>query len=567
MDVSRKMQSYFKNLIFLYNKYPIVAAVAVFFMVFIVFWISYIYDTGDTAIDDHFFHFKYASLLYSQGWDAVEGFDWIYLNGISTEANRYQVGLYNIFIIPFTFITDQMLGVKIMDAFFASVFFAILYYTMRKMCIKNSVFFLLFIGITAFFLARILTGRAYVIAVSLIFLEMYFAVEKKYKLLFVATMLHVMWHQSTFFMPIVITLIAESARYLSYYKLFFKNIIASLVGMCVGMMIYSGFPMNIVSLIKNIFFVQSSSTTIDSSVGAEVYSRDFITSFVLNFEIFFLFAVLSSVITIYIYINVRNGYIKRSSFRNNQLVFLYAFFILLIVTISGTIIVSGRFFDYYIPTTIILFALVVTIIFEKQQVIVKDFLKKIVYNTTYVFIIILCMGSLLVMKKTFVEFDHARIFEAAQWIEERSEQKDKVYLDNWSYFTSLFFYNDKNIYSTGLEPNDALRESPELYWKWQNYRKNLFYCEQWYNCKDEAKEFFDSANKLSEEEMQKQYKVNSMRIIKSIRNDFDAKFIVSDNESFNSILHYNEEMFKDTFQFTNESGKITMEVFQLKNYE
>ncbi len=489
------------------------------------------------------------------------------MNGISSEANRYQVGLYNIFIIPFTFITNQILGVKVMDVFFASTLFAIIYYVMRKMHIKKSIFFLLFMCITPFFLIRILTGRAYVLAIAFVFLEMYFAVEKKYKSLFLITTLHVMWHQSTFFMPFIITIIAEAARYLGYYKIFYRNVIAAFTGMCIGMMIYSAFPINMFYLIKNIFSIQLNSKIPGSSVGVEAYSRDFMTSFVLNFEVFFLIALLSSIIVIYYYINVRNNCIKKESFKNNQLVFLYAFFIFLIITISGTLIVSGRFFDYYIPTSVILFALVSTIIFERREIILQDFLKKIIFRTLYVFVIILCIGSFLYMKKTVAQVDNSSFSEVAQWIKNRSKAKDKVYLDNWSYFTLLFFYDNKNVYSMGLEPNDALQTNPDLYWKWQNFRKNLFYCNKKSNCKDNAKEFFEKINRLQNSEKQKQYKINSAKIIKSIQNDFGARFIVSDNKSFNSMLHYNEDMFKDVFQFKDENGNILMEAFQLKKYE
>ncbi len=551
----------------IFKKYPIVASTMIFFITFVIFSITYIYDTGDTVIDDHFFHFKYASMLYSHGWDAVENFDWIYLNGISSDESRYQVGLYNYFLIPFTFFVDKMFGVKVMDAFFAGVFFAILYYVMRKIRIRHSIFYLLLIGSTGFFLARTLSGRAYVIAVALIFLEMYFAVEKKYKLLFLITVFHVMWHQSTFFMPLIVTLIAEAARYLNYYKLFYKNIIASIVGICVGMMIYSGFPLNIYNLFSNIVSIQSNSTAAGSSGGTEIYSKDFISNFVLNFEGFFLMALISSIIVIFYYINIRSGKIKKIKFAKNQLVFLYSYSILLIVTISGTLIASGRFFDYYIPTSVILFALVFTLIIDDKKIIIDKKIKKIIFITIYVFVVILCLGALLAMRKTFVRFDHDKIAQAAEWIEEKSQEDDKVYLDNWSYFTPLFFYNDKVKYSMGLEPHDALVYSPELYWKWQNFRKNMFYCEQNYNCKDEAKNFFDKTNNLNENVKKNQYKLNSMKIIRSIGIDFDAKFIVSDNSSFNSAMHYNDEMFIDNFQIKDDDGKIVLEVFQLKKYE
>jgi len=546
-----------------YNEYPIIATILVFFVIFFILSISYVYDTGDTALDDHFFHFKYASLLRSQGMDAVENFDWIYLRGEPFEGNRYTISLYNVFLIPFTFIHDQMIGLKISDIFFASSFLAILYYSLRKMRIKKPLFFILLMATSPFFLIRILSGRAYVIGIALVFLEMYLAIDKKYRWLFVVAIFHVLWHQSTFFMPIIVTLIVEAARYLNEHKFFVKNMLAGVLGTCVGMLWFGSLG-GMYGTVKNILTIQSrAATSTISSVGTEAVTKDFISNFVLNFELFLLASFVGGGISLYYYINIRNGHIKNNLLGEKKYItMLYAFFILLIGTVSGSLIVSGRLFDYYIPASIFLFAIVVTVISISKEIVIEPKLKKAIMIILYSFIIVLCIGSLLAVKKMFADFDQSRFQKAADWIEERSDEKDKVYLDNWSHFTVLFFYNDKNIYSTGLEPNDTLEAAPELYWKWQNFRRYLFYCEKQEYCKDDAKKYFDVINGSEREE--EYYKLNSKKIIESIYNDFDSRFIVSGNGNFNKMLHYNDEMFEDTFQVKSDDGKIVLEVFQLK---
>jgi hypothetical protein len=355
---------------------------------------------------------------------------------------------------------------------------------------------------------------------------------------------------------------------LGYRQLFFKNIFASVMGVLGGMIIYSGFPLNIYSLMKNIINVQTNATGEISPVGGEVFAKDFMNDFVFHFELFSLLAFIGIVVTMYFYINIRNKKITNNKLnQNNRLIFLYTFFIFLIVTISGTLIFSGRFFDYYIPASVFLFAVIITILYEKKYFIIREDLQKVFFVVLFLFVLLLCLGSFLMMRRTFATFDNYKFEQAANWIEKKSIEKEKVYLNRWGHFTPLFFYNDKNVYSMGLEPNDALHANPVLYWKWQNFGKNLFYCEYEKNCNKEAKQFFDMANKLNQEKRKKVYKINSNKIINSISMDFDAQFIVSDSKHFNEMLHYNDEMFIDNFQIKDDDGKIVLEVFQLKKYE
>lgn len=547
---------------------PRVASLVLFLLLWIIFGLFYICGTGDTSVDDHLFHYNYASLLLERGWDAVENFDWIYLHKISSEGVRFQLSLYNVSLVPFTFFSDKMLGVKVVDTFFASAFLAIFYYVLRKSRVRYPLLFTLIMFTSSYFLIRVLAGRAFVLTIAFTLLEIYLVINKKYRKFFLVSVLHVMWHQATFFMPLLITVIVESARYLGEKKWNIKNNVIGFFAILLGMVIYSDFPRNIYSLVVNIFSVQEKAKEVGSIEGVEAINRDFMSHFILSFEFFFLITLISVFFVVHYYLKNRSGdgeMIIQKKEDTQRLVSLYAWFIFLIVVISGSLLFSGRLFDYYLPASIILFSLILTMAYEDRGIIMDNNFKKILNAAICVFVLLVGFGTTLSVKRYFAKFDQHHFKEAAHWISERSDDGDKIYLDNWSHFTVLFLYNDKNVYSTGLEPNDMLQNSPELYWKWYNFKKNLIYCEYDRDCSDIAKIFFDKTSSLSDEERDRYHKRNSARIIESIRDEFDAQFIVSDSDAFNRMLHRNGEFFSDVLQVKDDSGKTILEVFQIRD--
>jgi hypothetical protein len=65
--------------------------------------------------------------------------------------------------------------------------------------------------------------------------------------------------------------------------------------------------------------------------------------------------------------------------------------------------------------------------------------------------------------------DSDTAFQAASlWLEQNTEQGERVYQTDWDDFPKLFFYNTWNTYIVGLDPSYMSLENPELYRLWRS---------------------------------------------------------------------------------------------------
>jgi hypothetical protein len=150
-----------------------------FVVIFSFFSFTYVDSPGEPRIDDHYFHLKYAYLLRTEGLEAINNFNWIYFNGLAHGSGRYPVTLFNVMLIPFTFISDMITALKFVDVFILSTSISIIYYSMKKMKVKYAFLVSLLLLSIEYMTLRLLLGRAFILIIALIFLEVYFTSAKK----------------------------------------------------------------------------------------------------------------------------------------------------------------------------------------------------------------------------------------------------------------------------------------------------------------------------------------------------------------------------------------------------
>ncbi len=553
---------------------PLSALFVVFLILFLGFSVMYGYSAGDPLLDDHYFHFKYAYLLRTEGMDVVNHFDWIYLSGHGKEGgSRYAVTLYQISLIPFTYFDNWLLAIHIADAFYTSLALALFYYVLRKAHVQYPFFFIMAMFSSIYFIERLLYGRAFVLAIALVFLEMYFAVEKKYKLLFCVCVFHILWHQSTYFMPLFFVGIVEAARYLIEQKMFLKNAFSVILATVVGMAFFPGFPQSLFLWIGNIINIQMNAQSHVQDVnsvsigGGEMVSKDFMNYFTDEKILLFLFVLAcSSVISLYV-LQKRSGISFLTSLDQKKLIWIYALFMGMICMMAGSITISGRIFDFFIPTVFILSAFLVTFFADTKKITVDHSLGVYMKFGVGMFFGILFLNTCINVYATAQQFDYMPAQQTAQWIQDHSSGRDKVFLHNWSVFTLMFFTNSHNIYSTGIEPMALKSFNEELYWKYYNIFKYNYYCDDSGDCGDTVMAIKESYKVASDEKKDKFEKDNGLRIIHSIKNDFDAKFIVSETEAFTKTIQQNPDLIEDQFHVKSDdfTGRYTeFTVFKLK---
>lgn len=547
---------------------PLIASTIFFVVVFMFFATIFAFSQGDPIPDDEYFHFKYAELLRTQGWDAVENFDWIYLTNGGENGSRYAVNLYQASLIPFTYFDDQLMGMHMAIAFYMSIVIAIVYYIMRKERVKYPLFFTLLLLTSAYFIMRLLLGRSFVVMTGVIFLEMYCAIHRKYIALFFVVLLHVLWHQTTYFLPLIIVGIVEVARYLADVKFDVKTLVTTVGASVVGMMFFPGFPGSIFGWLRGIFVIQGGDANAASGSlsGAELATKDFMTYFAGQEFMFFVF-VTCVVSVIFFYIARKNDGVFPQIKDPHRFHWLYTLFIFLLFVTYGATAVSGRFFDFVLLTLILLFAFVVTTLHESGMFNVNVYFQKWITVICWTWLVILSVNTVIAVYARSNMYDYMPARAAAQWINDHSDGREKVYLHNWGNFSLMFFGNTRNVYSTGIEPAALKSYDPELYWKYYNILAHNFYCDVQEDCGDAVDNAMMQLEKKDPSYREKFTKNNSKNVINAIKNDFDATFIVSDSKQFDDVILASPELIDAWYHVDSEKFNgphMQFTVFKLK---
>jgi hypothetical protein len=550
-----------------WNANPLVSSLAVFIVIFTAYYLSYMLVSGVSSLDDHLFLYRFAEIIKEQGFQAVNNFHWIRFSEFAGGKTPYSASLFNYLLIPFTFFKDKTFGLKISDIFWASLSLSIIYYVLRKMKINFAfLYILLLISINTFSM-RIIMGRAVLVISGLIVAEFYLAVNKKYKKLFFVSLLHILLHQATFFIPLLISLVVEAVRYIHKEQPCWKNIWSSALAFIMGMAFYPNFPKNIYRLAKTLLNLQSSvlsSQDMRLVEGAELFPKKI--NFILDSSPILLLAFFIGIaIAVYFYIRLKKGEPEitlRSSGNQNSVMLLSAF-LLGLIFFAGSLMISGRFYDFYFPFAILLVAIVLKTLFENRQVIISAGTRNSMIIAICLFLIIPTSDALINSRQNTSRNDLAPWKEASEWIRDRSSDRDNVFLHNWSFFPVAFFYNQKNDYTTGAEPKLLLDYNPRLFWEWFNIFRNNYYCTLEKNCYEEEqaiiKSIGDDKDKQAEFE-----KKNSALMIKAIKQDFQSRYIFSNSPTFNGLLEKNQDLIADSFESKSEISGTVVKVFELK---
>jgi len=550
------------------NNHPFIVSMIIFICTFILFGFIRLYASGDPLIGDHYFHLKYADLLRTRGWNVVKHFNFIYsIADDDVDNGRYALNLFQVSLIPFTFFKDKLLGLQLADVFQASSFIAIVYYVMRKSRVQYSGVFVLLMLTSSYFVMRLLIGRAFVLVTALIFVEMYFAIDKKYKALFATVLLHVLWHQNTYFMPVLVVGVVETSRYLMINKTYWKNVVAIILAIILATAFFPGFPMSLIDWISNIFEIQSGSISgsmAQSIGGNELISKDFMAYFADN-SILLLSFVVGTVGTLFLYVLQKQESLTLDIRKN--MVWVYSLFLFMIVTMLGTITISGRFFDFLFPTVFVLLGFITTIIMQLQKINIDKLLIKFLKTGFFIFIFAIITNVLIVVYAKSNSFDYEPTKKVTEWVMKNSEKGDKVFLYNWGVFTNMFFGNNYNRYSMGIEPTALKHQDESVYWKYYNIFLYNYYCEKESDCKKELENAKKQFKSLNEEQKKKAEKYNSRKIIEFVKNDFDANIIISNSDKFSKTIELNPEMIETTFHVKSDKfkgGFMEYTVFKLR---
>ncbi len=417
------------------------------FIVITVTVLSILQFSYDKLQQDDYFHIRYSQMVRQNG--IYMKFPWLKYT-ILNENFYDRHFLYHILLIPFTFGNLIITG-KIAAIFFATALGVFFYWFLVRSGVKYPLFWSLILMFgSKSFLVRSLAIRPISISIVFFILGIHLLLQKKYFWLAVLNYLFVLTY-STFILFLVITVV-YTISYLFYHKKFeLKPIVYTLAGMIGGVVLNPYFPKNIGIL--SAAYLKGS--LVRSNLGINLEWQP-LTSWTL-------FMVTWAVLSVFAIVIILSLVKKREHSFPTVFLFVQAsVFLLLFSKIS-------RGVDQFVPFA----ALFSAFAFSELDMKIS---KKIV---PLLFILpAIALGiNFNFARQTFQQIEKIDDRGAALWLKENTPKGSQVFIANYGAFPQLFFYNQNNTYTLGLDPNFMKEYDEKLFNQYQDtiwLRKNPF---------------------------------------------------------------------------------------------
>lgn len=389
--------------------------------------LSYIPVSQNSYVgNDSFFHVRYST--QASIFDST--LPWMYFTNYREFFPNHHL-LFHQILKVFTF-SDPYIGAKCYVLFTYSALSIAFYKLLSSLHVRFPEIWtvILFVSSTNF-LVRISMIR--VQAISIVFMLIYFYAllsEKKF-LLFIISVLYT-WLYFAFiyifyYLFIWFLLNKDRSR--------FKLVLCSLFGIALGTIFNPYFP-NLYTFIFD-FIYQRVTNTSYLPMGAEWYHTNITSFFYHNFVFVFVN------IALVFYIFKKND--KRLSKESLFFFFIMIFYFILFIK-------SSRFIEYLVPVSTIFCALLFNLHASKKI--------ETILRPCYKYCFILVVFVLLLIKayqfeslSRYNSFPFERFKSASEWIQDNSLETEIIYNVSWSDFPQLFYWNNKNYYICGLDPN------------------------------------------------------------------------------------------------------------------
>ncbi|MCK4669625.1 MAG: hypothetical protein KAT43_00355 [Nanoarchaeota archaeon] len=421
-------------------------------LAFILFFalLYYVQFSVPTVIgNDSYFHIKYAEYLKDNGLFSGQPF-WKF--SVFSEADTNV--LYHFFLIPFTYFNLNY-GAKLAAVVLSALVPTLIYWFLRKRKVDLAFFWsLLFFASSPLYLARASFSRGFQVGVIFLILGLDFILEKRYKHLFVLSILFA-WAYSSFPLLFGACVLVVLVNLLYKKKLNYKLPLYCFLGLATGSSIHPYFPHNLSLLwiqIKVLLWpVQLLFRSLDSIPFDPWW---------LAITIFW-FTAICFLISFLVFI-------RRRRFKEYASLFLLAL-VFLIMTFK-----AKRFFEYWVPFTLIGLGLI-------SSMDIKNFIEKnkekIKLSMPILLIILILISApfiylnldktVKIIKKDAESYPSYLFEPCALWTAGQTKRGETIFT-LYSDFPPIFFFNDKNTYVYGLDPLYLWEYDPVLYEKYND---------------------------------------------------------------------------------------------------
>ena len=483
---------------------------------------------------DNLYHFRHAWIYQIQGI-FVSSFSWVQYSVIKDAGADLWYG-FHLLLFPFTYIQNPVWGLKIASVVVTAAGILLLFFALRRLEVRWPHFWtMVFLISSSALFYRFSALRPQLISFGLSFLFFSFFYRptagryRNFLIFFLISFFTAWIHSALFWVNFVIFGTGSLVERFMGRKFRWPELWVIVGGTLAGFFLrphpLQGLRLIYVQLIQNSLEEFKNTPLFWGTELLHFSGRDFIYQFL---PIIFL---LAAAIYFLIISFQKSG---RGAADRNFKAQIWTAFALGAIFFWLAFASARRSADYFFGFAIVVTALISTKLRQDKW---KDF-KGMIFSIgqpmfLLILVVIIYMAGFSVYRYEYLlpkTYNPERAKEAAEWLRDNSQAGDIVFHTRWDQFTELFFWNQKNYYSNGMDPIFMYAKNPSLYWK------------QHFFAWDQASATTCGAMRCKEYEVEETYKV--------LKDDFRARYIYLQKERNLNFRQYlnSDPRFKKVFE-------------------
>ncbi|MDP3800053.1 MAG: hypothetical protein Q8Q90_01380 [bacterium] len=415
------------------------------------------FSTPNIADPDAFYHMAHAKVYAERGIFYNE-FPWAQFSIIKDLKSDIWYG-FHLFLIPFTYIKNGILGMKLAGAFITFLTLSGFYFALSKLKIKWPILWaLVFVLATPDVMYRLTMTRPHNLSFALtaIIFALFLSSRKKYPI-FILGFIAAFLHSALSWLPLAVVILTSIVLKLRREPAKLNSVIYLALGIIGGLLArpnpLAGLKLVYIQVVQIIFVKWQN---IPLTFGRELKTPT-LDSIIRNI----LPVILIGIIGIVLYKIAIKKY-RTNEIDNSKNIFLSALTVS-IFFLFITLFVARRSYDIFTGFTLITASIALTLYLNKLQ--------NLKHKNTVISILIITIGVLSLnsvpLFKAYNETAWAvdDLKESSLWLKENTKPGEIVFNTSWDQFGSLMYWNNQNYYINGMDPIFQYALSPTLYWK------------------------------------------------------------------------------------------------------
>lgn len=495
-----------------------------FFFFVITLLVSYVALDQVSSLDDHFFHIRFAQTIFEEGLSAFTNFQSIAFSEVISEGEHliYYNFLFYLALIPFSFFSPLVFGIKLFGVLAVSFSLTALYALLRRLPVNQPflwTFAFFIILVESGIIVRFFSARPFTLAPILIILFLYLLHSQRFRSAAAIAFIYFYWHTGTFFLPLIVAVayfvirrfyaVEEEPR----WQAIFLPLIGTILAVGSSYLIYPGVLAYVKDVTLPLLFDAALPGGAGVAEGIEVYGVAFKDLFGAFAPVIALLILVGSMELSSIFQRVKNtphlqalsNRVLRITLFVGSLTLLFASFL------------SLRFADYFLFFSIPYIALAVSDRMSESGLSRLSPPKALKTGIAVVLLLFLINTPFEIQSQLESIPTHLTADPPAQWMMQNLETNEVIFNVDWDAFPLFYYYTgDRFRFVTGLEPRFLYEYDERLYWIWRHIGDHGQYCES-------AECPFDGQNQNVKQQFSLE---DGERIADTIVNEFKSQVIL-----------------------------------------